>query len=109
EETKKNDSELLVVMIPFMYQVDDTKFESFEKGLSERRQAMVVRDLPQQQMRGVFSNLGIRYLDMLPDFMEKNHDNDFYHGEQDSHWNAAGNELAAEILSGEILRLAVAG
>jgi lysophospholipase L1-like esterase len=54
---------------------------------------------PQKELARFFESEGVKYLDLLPALREKADGRALYFA-HDGHWNALGNELAAEQLSG---------
>ena len=85
-----------VVIIPDEVQVN--------KELQQKvRAALAVQDsgwnttLPNEQLAAELQNKGIAFLDLLPFFAEKAKTERLYRL-RDSHWNIAGNQLAADII-----------
>jgi hypothetical protein len=91
---------LLFVMIPDEFQVNDLLYQKLIKEKSEPDNYH--RDLPQQQLSKYFKSRGIDYLDLLPMLRKANLQQPTYHL-QDTHWNAWGNQIAGATIAEYIL------
>ncbi len=83
-------AELVVMIIPDEYQVDP-------EMLAGTSAADFDLQLPQRRLKAFFEERGIDHLDVLPVFRERARQERLYLL-RDSHWNRAGNRLAAELL-----------
>lgn len=90
-------AELVVLLIPDEFQVDDDLLERLleKRGYPPDRLAL---GYPQRRLKDFFDRFGWRYLDVLPAFRKRAPAERLYRV-QDSHWNAAGNELGAALLA----------
>ncbi|MGE3809788.1 MAG: hypothetical protein AB7K24_34420, partial [Gemmataceae bacterium] len=82
------------VLIPDEFQVDAGLLEEMLVRGSIPRDDVDV-SLPQRRLRALFDEYGVRCLDLLPGFAGRP---GLYHP-NDSHWNKAGNHLAAQLLA----------
>lgn len=85
-----------VVIIPDEVQIN--------KGLQQKvRAALAVQDsdwntvLPNERLAARLKDMGVAFLDLLPFFAEKAQTERLYRP-RDSHWNIAGNQLAADVI-----------
>ncbi len=89
-------SELVVMIIPDEYQADSQVLAA-----AGGNEADFDLELPQRRLKAFFEEHGIRYLDVLPAFRERGSQERLYLP-RDSHWNRAGNRLAAQLLLGHL-------
>lgn len=87
---------LVILIIPNKEQVDGAKLNQFMEEYSLTREK-VEHDKFQRLARKFASENSISYLDLLPQFRQKNINNSFYF-EIDGHWNEKGHQMAAELL-----------
>jgi len=94
---------LIVVIVPDEFQVNpelqDTIFESLGKT---REKSVVDFTRPNRMLGQELDASGIEYLDLLPAFAEASREAHYYRL-RDTHWNIAGNELAAELIAEYLL------
>jgi hypothetical protein len=94
---------LVVVVIPDEFQVSpklqDAIFESRKKP---REESAVDFARPNQMLARELDALGIEYLDLLPAFADAGQRARYYKL-RDTHWNIAGNQLAAELIAEYLL------
>lgn len=94
--------ELLVVIIPDEMQVNaelrSEMLRSFPEAVADFDFAM-----PNRLLGADLQSLGIRYLDLLGPFEEAGRSQRLYKL-QDTHWNIAGNHLAADLIREQLLR-----
>ena len=88
--------ELLVVLIPDELQIDNQLRMAVIKDL-DANPADFDFSLPNQLLAEEFARHNINYIDLLDDFRSASVEKRLYKP-QDTHWNIAGNELAAEII-----------
>lgn len=95
-EVRQSGADFLVMIIPDEFQVDpEVLTAAFEAGGHAPED--VDLDRPQRALRDFFVDHEIPHVDLLPSFRDAARDRRLYL-EKDSHWNAAGNRLAAERL-----------
>ena len=102
DEVESTGAYFLVLVIPDEFQVDPELFAGVLTHLGKRREDYDL-NLPQRRLAELFAARGIATLDVLPAFREHAAVERLYRP-RDSHWNAAGNRLAAELLAIEIAR-----
>ena len=100
EEVREGGAELVVLIIPDEFQVDRALF-SATAAFAGRAEDEYDLELPQEALRSLFNEHSISYVDLLDAFREQALETRLYMV-QDSHWNRAGNRLAAECLLGAI-------
>jgi hypothetical protein len=93
--------DLLVVVIPDEVQVDPGLQEQVARRLRQRPADMDF-GAPNEMLSRELGQRGIRSLDLLPAF--RNSSAARLYKPRDSHWNIAGNRLAAEAIAPEIAR-----
>ena len=96
QEVTQAGAELVVMLIPDEYQVDDeVRRAALEHGgrLAEDYDFA----LPQRRLVAFCHDEGIRCLDLLPASRERGHEQRLYRL-RNTHWNEAGNALGAECL-----------
>ncbi|MFH1136407.1 MAG: hypothetical protein V1816_10035 [Pseudomonadota bacterium] len=93
-------NQLLVVIIPDEYQVNDGLFAKCltKLGAPEKYR----RDYPQERIVAFCRENGIQCLDLLPALREAEQGGRTYHL-RDTHWNARGNQVAGEAIATYIL------
>ncbi|MFC1853676.1 hypothetical protein ACFL27_26125 [candidate division CSSED10-310 bacterium] len=101
EEVTASGSEFLVLFIPDEYQVDK---DVFMKGVKFQGFKSFEFDvnITQQRLIEFCERNSIHYLDLLPSFQIQGKQKRLYKL-RDTHWNIAGNELAAEQLTNLVL------
>jgi hypothetical protein len=86
---------LVVVMAPASAQVDRAGWMKFVAEDGRRARQLDIA-APNRRLRDILGRLGIPHLDLLPAFQrEWTGDRRQFYFEYDSHWNEAGNRLAA--------------
>lgn len=93
---KQNNIKFTILLIPSREQVDETKLKQFIIKNKINEPGLDVTNMQKKISKFAQEN-NITYLDVLPQFRQKNINNTFYF-EIDGHWNAKGHELAAELL-----------
>jgi hypothetical protein len=94
--------ELLIVLIPEEMQVD-ASVRSELIASSAGAGGDLDFDLPNRQLDADLDRLGIHHRDLLKDFREAGRTQRPYKP-LDTHWNIAGNRLAADLIRDELLR-----
>lgn len=84
---------LVVLIIPDEFQVDPKLLARLAPG-----RGAVDLDLPQRRLREFLTERDIAHLDLLPVFREVGRSRVLYR-ERDTHWNSAGNRVAADELA----------
>jgi lysophospholipase L1-like esterase len=90
-------ADLLVLLVPDEFQVSAALFKAIieAKGLQASSYDL---DLPQRRLRDFCEREGIDVVDVLPVFRERTERGEVLYVPEDTHWNEAGNRLAAEEL-----------
>ena len=96
EEIRDAGSELVVLIIPDEFQVDRALFSATAE-FAGRAEDDYDLELPQEALRSLFDEHSISYVDLLDTFRQRALETRLYMV-QDSHWNRAGNRLAAQHL-----------
>lgn len=94
----------LVVLIPDELQVNSSLQSEFFRYFKEMRQAALDFSLPNRWLRSRLEQAQIDFLDLLDDFLKHAKDKKLYKP-NDTHWNIAGNELAANLILDKLKRL----
>jgi hypothetical protein len=94
--------ELLVVLIPDEVQVDPA-LQAQVVGAFAGHSSDFDFERPNRRMREDLERRGVRYLDLLAPFTAATRDRRLYRP-RDSHWNIAGNRLAADLIRDALLR-----
>jgi hypothetical protein len=89
-------AELVVLLIPDQFQVDDDLAATL-LDLHGVDPSQFARALPQRKLVQFFEESGIRFVDPLRRFRSRSRTQDLYLP-RDTHWNPAGNQLAARML-----------
>lgn len=99
--TEKNNISLIVVIIPEKAQVDPN---IFVKIVNENNKSINDYDLEkiQRLLIGMFKDLDIQYIDLLPELKKANINNTFY-WKIDAHFNSEGHKKAAELIYKELI------
>lgn len=92
---------LVMLIIPNKEQADDEKLKKFMEDYSLTKE-QIEHDKFQKLARKFASENSIPYIDLLPQFRQRNINNTFYF-EIDGHWNEKGHQLAAELLHNYLL------
>jgi len=102
KEAERLDSQLLIVLAPAEIQINARLLSAVVDyyALDPLDYAM---DRPQQILSHTMEEIGIPHLDLLPTFRKANQSGRMYQ-EGDTHWNKAGNRLAAGSIT-EALRV----
>ncbi len=104
-EAQKHNAELFVALIPAQFQVH----EAYWRERLERYAATpgITWDLtkPNRILNAFLDENDIAHIDLLPEFRHRAATVDHeYYLVHDSHWNEAGHELAAELITEELTR-----
>ncbi|MEB3280855.1 MAG: hypothetical protein VKK42_18225 [Lyngbya sp.] len=93
---------LVVVIIPDEVQVDQNlQAKIIEMFDSDDPDKLDFR-LPNRMLQETFQENNIEYIDLMDEFIAASHQTRLYKP-NDTHWNIAGNKLAAEVLSKKLL------
>jgi hypothetical protein len=90
-------ADLLVVLLPDEAQVDAALQEEVLRTSGRARDALDF-EAPSRAMARELSRHGVATLDLLPDFQREGRHTRLYKT-QDTHWNVAGNRLAASVIA----------
>lgn len=96
------DMRLLLVLIPDEMQVNPALQQSALRRLGLAASEMDF-DLPNRLLTRALRQAGIAYLDLLPSFRAAAAETTLYKP-QDTHWNIAGNRLAADVIADHLLQ-----
>ena len=100
---RQRDVALVVIIIPDEFQVNPDLQDAILESLGIlREEAMVDFSRPNRKLREELDALEIEYLDLLPAFANASRQARYYKP-TDTHWNIAGNELAAELIAEYLL------
>jgi hypothetical protein len=88
------------MLIPDEYQVDPKQRRLVLKAMDVAEPELDL-ELPQRALRRRLDELGVEHLDLLPVFVEQGRRLRLYRP-QDTHWNRAGNSLAAHQLAARL-------
>ena len=100
---RRRNISLIVVIIPDEFQVNsELQGDIFESLGKTREKSAVDFTRPNRVLARELDSLGIEYLDLLPAFAEASRAARYYRL-RDTHWNIAGNELAAELIGQYLL------
>jgi hypothetical protein len=94
--------DLLVVLIPDVMQVDPALRAQVVASFTGSP-ADFDFERPNRRLREDLERRGVRYLDLLAPFTAATRDRRLYRP-RDSHWNIAGNRLAADLIRDALLR-----
>ena len=93
----------VVILIPDEFQVNRDLQDAIIESLGiPREKTMVDFSRPNRMLGQELDALGIEYLDLLPAFADASREARYYRL-RDTHWNIAGNELAAEQIAEYLL------
>lgn len=99
---RKQGIEFMVVIIPDEMQINQVLqqevIEAFYPKLNNMKWNIT---LPNKMLTDELTKLGIKYIDLYPFFREKSAER--LYRPRDSHWNIAGNQLAADIIKENIV------
>jgi hypothetical protein len=99
-EVRAAGSELVVMMIPDEYQVDEGLRDRVLVHLGESIDEYDI-DSPQRHLADALAGIGVRTVDLLPRFRSAARNRRLY-WPLNTHWNPAGHALAAEVLAEEL-------
>jgi hypothetical protein len=99
----RSGADLYVVLMPAEVQVDTTLQEEVMRAHRSGRDAFDFAQ-PNRLLAAALSNAGIAFVDLLPVFMEHSRTTRLYKP-QDTHWNIAGNRVAADALTAFVRRI----
>jgi hypothetical protein len=100
DEVRAAGSEFVLVMIPDEFQVDPLLLGQLLRHLA-LDPAEIDPDYPQRRLAVLLDRHGIEYLDLLPVFRDRSATERLY-WLRNTHWNVAGNALAAEVLARQL-------
>ncbi len=95
-EVTETGAEFTVLIIPDVYQVDDTLRDAVLRAKGRPLEAYDL-DRPQRTLVEFLTARGIDHVDVLPAFRLRGRSMRLYRP-RDTHWNPAGNQLAARLL-----------
>lgn len=95
---------LVVALLPDELQIDESLRHAGEAKRREWKKPLGTVDveLPQKMLRHVFEQSGIEYVDLLDAFRAESAKRPLFLI-RDTHWNAAGNEVAADVIGSKLL------
>jgi hypothetical protein len=93
---KDSGAELVVFLIPDEFQVDD-ELSTRLLHANETDPIEYIRNMPQKILMKYLGENGIHHIDGLPEFRSRSAAEKLYRP-RNTHWNAAGNQLAAEMI-----------
>ena len=97
-----NNIKFIVVIAPDELQINGSLqnevIEAFYSNLNKEKWNIT---LPNQMLTSKLDQLGIKYIDLYPIFREKSPEP--LYRPRDTHWNIAGNQLAAAIIEQHML------
>ncbi len=100
---KKRNIKFIVVIAPDEFQINGVLqselIEAFHPKLNKEKLDIT---LPNKELINGLNNLGITYIDLYPYFLEKS--SEILYRPRDTHWNIAGNQLAANIIQAHLSR-----
>jgi hypothetical protein len=105
-EVRAAGADFTVMIVPDEFQVD-TRLRQDALALLEVPASEVDLDVPQARLKLLLDEAGIRHIDLLPAFRDAGRSERLYY-ERNTHWNDAGNALAARLLADDVLGLATA-
>ena len=93
---------VVVLAIPDEFQVNDALRDEVLARITASGRAREGFDLelPQRRLAALCAELGVALVDPLPELRRRTADGEVLYLTDDSHWNAAGNQLGARLLSG---------
>ena len=97
DEVRMTGAEFVVMIIPDVYQVDESLRNQVLRHLQLRPEDIDV-DYPQRRLKALLDEHGVAYLDLLRAFRERSA-TERLHWLRDTHWNLEGNALAANMLA----------
>ena len=89
----------LVVILPDEYQVEDSLQNEIFVRFQDIKKNQYNFDLPQKMLETYLKSININFLDLLPVFIDKTESGEELYTLSDTHFNNAGNELAAKLVS----------
>lgn len=93
-------AQFLVMIIPDEFQVDDAVRRDVLERLDIESTAIHL-DRPQTRLKELLGSAGVPYLDLLPAFRAAGRSERLYYP-RNTHWNDAGNALAARLLTDRV-------
>jgi SGNH hydrolase-like domain, acetyltransferase AlgX len=97
---KDNKMELVVVVIPTIFQVYENVKESFIRKSNLDKNEFDFNK-PQALLKDFFSRENIEFIDLFPELKKRSSNHDVY-WRLNPHFNKKGNEIAAEIIYDQI-------
>jgi lysophospholipase L1-like esterase len=101
-DVRRTGAELVVMFIPDEYQVNERLLREAAAALAVPLPALDV-GAPQRHLGRLLAAAGIRYVDLLPAFRGAGRSEPLYYP-RNTHWNDAGNALAARLLADYVVR-----
>jgi hypothetical protein len=95
--SRRAGADLLVVLIPDEVQVDAGLLGAVAQARGKRLDEFDAAR-PTRAIATALDEAGVPYLDLMPAFLERAGQGPLYKP-QDTHWNLAGNRLAAEVMA----------
>jgi hypothetical protein len=105
-EVRAAGADFAVMIVPDEFQVDDGLRRDV-LALLGLPSSEVDLDFPQERLKQLLDEAGIRHLDLLPAFRHAGRSERLYY-ERNTHWNDAGNALAARLLADDVRGLVAA-
>ena len=85
----------LVLIIPSDFQIYQDTYDKYQADTGlPYNPAEITNPNPQERLKELFSENGIKYIDLLPTMREFKEERFYY--KSDGHWNGAGHQMAAE-------------
>ncbi|MCF8144978.1 MAG: SGNH/GDSL hydrolase family protein [Deltaproteobacteria bacterium] len=97
---RKNGIDLVVVLIPDEVQINDVLQREVRNRLSVNQSRWNIQ-LPNNILTAGLKEMGVDYVDLYPHFVKEAEENRLYKP-RDTHWNIAGNQFAADIISNHL-------
>jgi hypothetical protein len=103
EEIQKQGSKLAVISIPFREQVYE---DLWNAKLSKLGSETAKWDLgrPDRKLSKMLVDVGIPFLQLLPDFRKAAESSELYYTKADGHWNINGHHLAGQLIFDWLVR-----
>lgn len=101
-EVRRTGADFVVMLIPDEYQVNEQLLREVQATLHVPMQAVDL-DAPQRHLARLLDAASIRHLDLLPAFRDAGRTQALYY-DRNTHWNDAGNALAARLLAAYFTR-----
>jgi lysophospholipase L1-like esterase len=99
-EVRAAGADFAIMIVPDEFQVDEGLRREV-LALLDLPSSEVDLDFPQERLKQLLDEAGIRHLDLLPAFRDAGRSERLYY-ERNTHWNDAGNALAARLLADDV-------